>query len=515
MRVGILDILATPSQYWANTIYNTVMTKQYANIGPQIVSAWCRQLGHETFYATYYGVGNVEQLLPLDLDVVFIGCFTQASPIAYALAKMYRRAGALTVIGGAHPKAFPSDCLRFFDIAVKECDKGLIAGILDGHFGPGSFISSGNPLDGFPTIEERMHEIRIASFFRRKWSLNPIIPMITSIGCPYTCNFCIDGANPYRVLRTDRLENDLRYLSLNHPRAIIAFHDPNFAINFDQVFDVLETVEPSLRLPYIMECSLSVLRGSRVKRLKETNCIAIAPGIESWTDYCNKAGVGRKAGEEKVELLVEHFRLLRQHVPYQQANFIFGLDTDIGDEPIRLTKSFIDQADFIWPTINIPIPFGGSALYDEQLADGRIFEMMPFSFYYAPYLIYTLKNYDPITYYEKMIELITFATSKSIQKRRVKSAANWKTKIIQWVRTTSARASIKNYQRMLDMLRQDSHVLAFHEGRSGQLPQIYEKEAERLLGRYAELLSPAERVPNLEQIEPSVIGQPNILNPPT
>ena len=28
-----------------------------------------------------------------------------------------------------------------------------------------------------------MHEIRIASFFRCKWSLNPIIPMITSIGC--------------------------------------------------------------------------------------------------------------------------------------------------------------------------------------------------------------------------------------------------------------------------------------------------------------------------------------------
>jgi len=248
-----------------------------------------------------------------------------------------------------------------------------------------------------------------------------------------------------------------------------------------------------------------------MKRLKETNCIAIAPGVESWTDYSNKAGVGRKAGEEKVQRMAEHFRLLHEYVPYQQANFIFGLDTDMGDEPIELTKSFLDQAEFIWPSTTIPVPFGGTPLYDEQLANGRILEAMPFGFYYMPYLVTTLKHYDPVTYYEKLIDLFSFVTSNATQKRRMKSASNWKVKVIHWIRSTSVRTSIKDYQRIYDMLRQDAQFRSFHEGKSDVLPEFYQKEADKILGRYAELLSPAEQRPNLQQMNPLISGQTNIL----
>ena len=140
MRVGILDILALPSRHPAATVYHLILTKQYASITPQAVSVWCRQLGHKTFYATYYGVGDPGRRLPPDLDVVFIACYTQVSAMAYALAKIYRRVGTRTVIGGPHAKAFPADCLRFFDLVVTECDQNLIADILAGHYDPGSVI---------------------------------------------------------------------------------------------------------------------------------------------------------------------------------------------------------------------------------------------------------------------------------------------------------------------------------------------------------------------------------------
>ncbi len=63
------------------------------------------RLGHETFYATYYGSGEPHRLLPGDLDVVFIASYTQASPIAYALGRLYGKAGTRTVIGGPHATA--------------------------------------------------------------------------------------------------------------------------------------------------------------------------------------------------------------------------------------------------------------------------------------------------------------------------------------------------------------------------------------------------------------------------
>ena len=107
MKVGILEILGLPSCHPADLAYRLVLTKQYASLTPQAVSVWCRQLGHETFYATYYGLGDPGRQLPSDLDVVFISSYTQDSALSYALAKKYRRAGLRTVIGGPHAKAFP------------------------------------------------------------------------------------------------------------------------------------------------------------------------------------------------------------------------------------------------------------------------------------------------------------------------------------------------------------------------------------------------------------------------
>lgn len=82
MRVGILDILALPTSHPAENFYRLFLTKQFASVTPQAISVWCRRHGHETFYATYYGVGQAHKLLPNDLDVVFICCYSQASPLA-------------------------------------------------------------------------------------------------------------------------------------------------------------------------------------------------------------------------------------------------------------------------------------------------------------------------------------------------------------------------------------------------------------------------------------------------
>lgn len=506
MRVGILDILGTPTRSPAEFGYRLLITKQFASITPQAISVWCRRLGHETFYATYYGRGRPDRLLPADLDVVFISCYTQVSHLAYAVAKLYRRAGVRTVIGGPHAKAFPVDCLRFFDLVVRECDEALVADILTGQFDPGSIISSNQPFDDVPTVEERMPEIRSSAFFwgrKRLWLT--AVPMLASMGCPYRCNFCIDWSSTYRPLSTDRLAADLSYLSQNLPGTLVVFHDPNFAVTFDQVFEKLEAQPPENRPPYIIESSLTVLRGDRPRRLKETNCAMVAPGVESWTDYSNKAGVGRQSGVAKVDRVVAHFAQLAENVPYLQANFMFGLDTDQGEEPIELTKRFMDHTPFVWPTINIPVPFGGTPLHDELAAAGRILATMPFNFYYAPYLVTTLKHYDPVTYYEKLSELYAYAASPAMLRRRLETTSHRAIGFVHRARTASFRADIASFDRILGMLRSDPKFLAFHEGRSTTLPEFYHHTAERSLGRYAELLSKADLVPDLSQVQPEPV----------
>jgi hypothetical protein len=145
MRVGILEILSLPTKSPAKLFYHSLITKQFASVTPQAVSFWCRQLGHETEYAIYHGFGDPLRCLRRDPDVVFFACYTQASPLAYALSKIFRARGARTVLGGPHAKAFPVDALRFFDYVVRECDRELVAALLGGEHRPGSVVSSPRP----------------------------------------------------------------------------------------------------------------------------------------------------------------------------------------------------------------------------------------------------------------------------------------------------------------------------------------------------------------------------------
>ena len=498
MRIGILDILGVPARRPAEVGYAVMLTKQFASITPQAVAVWCRRQGHETFYATYYGVGNIHRQLPDDLDVLFVSCYTQVSHLAYAVAKIFRRGGTRTVIGGPHAKAFPVDCQRFFDVVVNECDPELVTDIVEGRVDPGTRISARQPFEDVPTVEERMPEIRASALYwgRRALPLTAV-PMLASLGCPYRCDFCIDWNSTYRVLPTERLAADLTFLRRKLPGTLMVFHDANFAVRFDEIFDILEAQPPSGRQPYIVESSLTVLRGDRLRRLRDTNCAMLAPGVESWTNYSNKAAVGRAAGAEKVDKVAEHFTRLAEHVPYLQANFMFGLDTDAGDEPVELTKRFMDRTPFAWPTINIPVPFGGTPLHDELATQGRILTSMPFSFYYAPYLVTTLKNYDPLTYYEKLIQLYAHAAAPEMLRRRMRTTTRRSVRWIHRARAAAFRGDIESFREILAMLRTDAQFRAFHEGRDTTLPEYYHRLGDRMLGRYASLLSREERTPEL------------------
>lgn len=507
MKVGILDILVDSPCTWANFVYRSVLKKQYASIAPQAVAAWCRQLGHVVSYAAYYGQRDPKRMLPDDLDVVFIATYTQSSALSYALAKLYRSEGVLTVIGGPHAKSFPVDCLRFFDFVVQECDKVLVDDLLKGTFERGSIVTSPRRLLDIPSVEERMPEIRASAFAFGRPVRSSIVPLLSSVGCPYACDFCVDWNNPYALLPLERLEADLRYLSTRFPRTLIAFHDPNFGVKFDQVLSVMERI-PAPRNPYIMESSLSLLKGSRLKRLADTGCVYVAPGVESWENYSGKSGVGTTVGREKLERLVEHFEEIAEHVKGLQANFIFGSDVDCGNEPVELTNEFMRRLPFVWPTINIPTPFGGTPLFDRYLAEGRVLRSMPFTFYYTPYLVTTLRNYHPVEYYEKLSELYSVMASGWMMMRRAFTQGPPALRLLHVLRSLAMHKFLAGFRRIGRLLRNDPGFRSFHEGRSDALPDYYRRVYEERLGAYASLLSPAERTPDLEQAVPPPVPEP-------
>ncbi len=499
MRIGVIDLLVDSPQTWIGRHgYGLYVRKQFMSIMPQVVAVWCRSLGHEVHYATYWGQCDPLSLVPDEIDVIFIAAYTQNSALAYALSQAFKKRRTLTVLGGPHAMSFPTDSSRFFDIVVEECDRALIDDILHRRFDPPAIVSTNRKLQAFPTIQERMPEIRIASFHRGRPVVTSIVPMLASVGCPYSCNFCVDWNTDYAPLPLNRLRTDLEYLSLNFPGLIIVYHDPNFAIRFDETMDVIAGLPKDRRNRYMMESSLSVLKDKQIARLSETNCLYIAPGIESWSDYSNKAGTGKNAGRDKLENVITKMELLSRHVPGIMANFVFGSEADAGDEPVMLTREFIERLPQVWPNINIPTPFGGTPLYDELYRSGRILRNMPFPFYFTPYLAITLRNYDPVTYYGHLIALNEAASSVKMFARRWATRQPLAMRFVNNLRMFALRNDVRHFREIRNLLISDPSFRAFHDGRPVPLPEYYVRSYRSRLGRFAELLPPDARTPVLE-----------------
>ena len=121
----------------------------------------------------------------------------------------------------------------------------------------------------------------------KKAPLFKLVPMIGSLGCPYTCSFCIDSTVPYQPLDFDVLREDLRFLrtKMKHPR--VGWHDPNFGVRFDDYLDAIDEAVPPGSIDFVAESSLSLLSEPHVKRMAKSgsrgSCPASSPGTTSGT----------------------------------------------------------------------------------------------------------------------------------------------------------------------------------------------------------------------------------------
>src|SRR5918995_5493273 len=88
LKIGILDLVTkSPNP----SLYGRVMNANLASIMPQVVGVWCEREGHQVQVVCYTGMEELLTVLPPDLDLVFVGAFTQSAQLAYALSNFFRK----------------------------------------------------------------------------------------------------------------------------------------------------------------------------------------------------------------------------------------------------------------------------------------------------------------------------------------------------------------------------------------------------------------------------------------
>jgi len=469
------------------------MNANLASIMPQVVGVWCEAEGHEVTFVCYTGLENLVEELPDKVDLVFIGAFTEAALLAYALSNLFRSKGAVTVLGGPHARCYPEDARKYFDYVVGFTDQAVIREIVrdcSPHRPMGVHLEAKRQPATLPGVRERWKFIEPTL---RKSPIFKLVPMISSLGCPYTCSFCIDSVVPYQPLDFSTLSEDLRFLLRTVKRPRVGWHDPNFGVRFSDTLDAIDAAVPPDRIDFIAESSLSLLSEPHLKRLKRSGFKVLLPGIESWYELGNKSKTGERKGMDKVRQVSEHVNLILSYVPYVQTNFVLGLDSDAGPEPFELTKRFVDMTPGAFPGYSLLSAFGRAAPLN--LSYQRANRVLPFPFHFLDNnhaMNVRPKNYAWPEFYDEVISLTKYTFSWRATASRFRATRMMIPRLMNVIRAVSSEgfgrlAYYKEVRRRLDV---DRDVRRYFDQETTALPGFYLDQMRQDLGTLWEWVPP-------------------------
>jgi hypothetical protein len=484
LSIGIIDLVegAPTRAFWSR-----VMSPNFASIMPQVIATWCEEAGHKVSLVCYTGRENLVNELPEKVDIVFISSFTHAAHLAYALSNLFRLRGAITVIGGPHARCYPDDARKYFDYVMGLTDKELILEVLQDcsqHRPVGLSLSAAKHPQYLPTVRERW---RFVEPTLRKAPFIKIIPLINSLGCPYSCEFCIDSSVPYQPLDFESMKQDLRFLLGKLKRPHIGWHDPSYGVRFDDCMDAIEDAVPPNRIDFIAETTLSLLTESRLKRLRKNGFKALLPGIESWHSLGYKSRTAKVMGIEKVRQISEQVNLILRYVPYVQTNLIFGLDIDRGPEPFTLTRNFLDLTPGAFPGYSLMSAFGQAA--PQNLEFQRANRVLPFPFHFLDNnhaMNVRPLNYTWPEFYDNLIDVTQHSFSPHMILRRFAAIPE---RIPRWLNVIRAISSeglgrIRYFKEIRRQLETNRQFRSFFEQESSAVPDFFINKIQIALGSF-------------------------------
>ncbi len=298
---------------------------------------------------------------------------------------------AITVaLGGAHASVLPEETLRSNpDIDVIVCGEGeetvrdlvevleksppdlsSVVGITYRSENGVKSNSSRCPIANldlmpFPSFHLLpLRRYRLHPPFGRK---SPVLPVITSRGCPYSCIFCSKSVFGKKCRRNSAkyVINQIRLLIDKFGVKEIKFYDDVFTLDRKWVIAVCTELEKQgLVIPWTCETRVDLVDSELLSVMKGAGCYMIAYGVES-----GNQGILDSLGKNiTLEQIARAFRLTREAEISPVAYFMLGSPNET-PETIADTIEFAKRIDPDFVQFSIATPYPGTEL--DRLAAER------------------------------------------------------------------------------------------------------------------------------------------------
>ncbi len=308
----------------------------------------------------------MEEFEDLDLsltpDLVGLSLMTANAPRGYVIADHFRRKGAKVVIGGMHASVLPEEAQQHADAVVVGEGEAVwpevVAGAEAGKLKP--LYKSEEPVD----LSKVPHPRRDLGVRKRFMNVNPVM---TTRGCPYSCEFCTVSKVFGRTIRNFPIDWVVEDIKLSGRRYHLLLDD-NVVGRPDYAMELFRALKP-LKIRWVGQASMSLAnREDLLRAAYDSGCRALFFGMETVSEESMKRM--RKSFRDQKDLADAIRRIQAAGVRFH-ASVVFGFDSD-GPEIFDETLRFLLETRIHSATFNILTPYPGTEVYENFKREGRL-----------------------------------------------------------------------------------------------------------------------------------------------
>lgn len=186
------------------------------------------------------------------------------------------------------------------------------------------------------------------------------IDFISSRGCPYKCNYCINSNRPVklRYRSPESIISEIRFLKRNYSINDFFFADEIFEIDKKKALEICEAIKGE-EITWLTSCRADRIDDKMLSTMKNAGCRMLLIGFESGSQKILNSMNKRV----NVGTYYNLIRLLRKHDVQFYANFMIGMPEE-SEDTVKETEKFCTDNDLIFGPAYVT-PFPGSKLYED------------------------------------------------------------------------------------------------------------------------------------------------------
>ncbi|MFX0091906.1 MAG: B12-binding domain-containing radical SAM protein [Candidatus Hodarchaeota archaeon] len=290
-----------------------------------------------------------DELAKFKPDTVALTATTPSYPRAIEIAKLSKKRGALTIMGGVHVTFRPASALRLgIDVVVRGEGERVFAQLLSNY--PAledvkgiSFKKNGqiqhNPdceliqnLDSLPNPAYHLFELE-----RYK-----IISSITSRGCPYNCTYCSAThfwRKKVRYRSIPKVIEEIKLLNQKYNFRLFRFMDSSFTIHEKRTKELCQAIlDEDLQFNWSCEARPDQLSNELLETMFDAGCRLVCLGVDSASqEILNRSQ--RKVQSQEIWDAITRIKAKKMQV---RAYVTFGFPGET-IESVKQTITYLQQ----------------------------------------------------------------------------------------------------------------------------------------------------------------------------